>query len=224
MKPIEIKEGKVIFDSLFLDHFVKKVRGNNLTTALGIMTRINSTDGPQDITISDVATLCEFTEDTVFTALGKLNKLHINRKRVFDIIVSPDKKKASFEVMDIAAKITAAPANAEGSAAHAVLMYFGELYEAKYGVQYKFNFGRDMQLAKNKLCKQYDITVIYELINIAFKEYDRRWKNAQYTTLNFGGFCSWIHSNAYEIYKKRNLKNTKNLAADTFEDAHKDLW
>jgi len=78
------------------------------------------------------------------------------------------------------------------------LALFKEVYEEVYGTEYVVgNYGKDCKLLKDKVVTPYP-ELAQRIIEVAVREYDRKWKNAKFPRPTVGMF-SWVVNNVLDI-------------------------
>lgn len=82
-------------------------------------------------------------------------------------------------------------------------LFMAEYYK-KYGDKYPVNWGKDTALIKRKVTDVYKEEDLQEIIEMAFKLYDKIGNTKQYPRLTIGAFCSFVAERSYtEIIKAR---------------------
>lgn len=91
----------------------------------------------------------------------------------------------------------------------AFIQRFCELYYQYYGVNFNPTWGRDGAMVKNKLLNNYTDEELDAILEITFRDYQKRWANRQYPRPTLGGVCTFIANQALTIWQEEQKKQAK---------------
>ena len=86
---------------------------------------------------------------------------------------------------------------------------FCELYYEYYGVNFNPTWGRDGAMVKNKLLNNYTDEELDAILEITFRDYQKRWANRQYPRPTLGGVSTFIANQALAIWQEEQKKQAK---------------
>ncbi len=86
---------------------------------------------------------------------------------------------------------------------------FCELYYQYYGVNFNPTWGRDGAMVKNKLLNNYTDEELDAILEITFRDYQKRWANRQYPRPTLGGVSTFIANQALAIWQEEQKKQAK---------------
>jgi len=114
-------------------------------------------------------------------------------------------------VEETAAKPVKQAANSEGGRVEVtvkkwtsrdVAHYFAGVYEETFGQGYVINYQRELKGIKDKLLPNYDEKTLKGVIDVAVKDYQKRWGSVQYPLPTISMLTSWLANKAFAIYKQ----------------------
>lgn len=105
-----------------------------------------------------------------------------------------------------------------------VLEYYQQKYFEYYGVAYSPNYGRDIKLIKSKLMSVFTDEEIKLILDVAFREYSRRWETPKYKRVSIGALCSWIANEALTIAQKESQEAKRAQEAERKYDLTDNQW
>jgi hypothetical protein len=131
-------------------------------------------------------------------------------------------KKDSKENKQEEIKVVKKTPKKTGFNSHSVLDYFMEKYKETYQDHYSPNFIRDCSLIKTKLVEVYKEEDIKRIIDILFKEYDKRWKKERYPRPTIVALCSFLINECLSIKSQQEEKWMKEQKALAEADKYKE--
>lgn len=105
-----------------------------------------------------------------------------------------------------------------------VLEYYQQKYFEYYGVAYSPNYGRDIKLIKSKLMSVFTDEEIKVILDVAFREFPKRWETPKYKRVSIGALCSWIANEALTIAQKESQEAKRAQEAERKYDLTDNQW
>lgn len=90
-----------------------------------------------------------------------------------------------------------------------VVDYFQQKYFETYNVAYNPNWGRDSSMIKSKLLSKFTGSDIKTMVDVAFRDYDKRWKSSKYPRVTLGQISTWLGNKALTIVEEESKKQKK---------------
>lgn len=86
---------------------------------------------------------------------------------------------------------------------------FCELYYEYYNVNFNPSWGRDGAMVKNKLLPIYTDEELDAILEITFRDYQKKWSNRQYPRPTLGAVCTFIANQALAIWQEEQKKQDR---------------
>lgn len=181
----EVKESKqIVLDvNAIQNGIIKDIGVTEFSVLLAIMSGAVTS---KTITQKQIAECLGLSRPTVAAALQKLEekRLVIKDAKNYTIV---------YETATSEKKVT--PRD--------IISYFCTLYYNTYGVHYNPSWAKDSALIKNKLMVNYDVDTIFQVIDVVFNEYDKRWSNKQYPRPTISMLVTWLFNSALTLIQQQ---------------------
>lgn len=201
MKFVTHKENELSFNLPILNQILVDFVGVKTRVLIRLLMGLDSKGNCSTSLIAVMSDL-NVSKQTVNGAVNQMKKLKYNGGFVFkNINLKPT--IVTFEIADTD-EICLEKNVVEKASAKKTLDYFCEKFIEKYDKEFKGNFSMIMSKFRDIITATHTQEELYAIIDIAFEEYDARWKSEQYPVITPIAFTSFIFGECCFIYKKRN--------------------
>lgn len=201
MKLVIYKENQLSFNTALLNSVLSDFTGVKTRVLFRILMGLNG-DGKCVTNIMNVMSDLDISKQTVNGTINIMKKSQYDGAFIFkNINVTPT--TITFEIADTGEKCLEKNV-VEKANCKRTLDYFCEKFIEKYDKDIKGNFGLYMSKFRDIVTVTHTQEELYAIIDIAFEEYDTRWKSEQYPVITPISFTSFIFGECCFIYKKRN--------------------
>ena len=202
------KEGEDTFAGLNVSllnmGLFEKLTGNEFKVLFVILSSVER-DGTSTIAQSTIASKANLAKSTVLLAVNSIVKKKFNGNPIMAkrIIGKGVRSRTIYTFPDYIGQAVEQDTTEDRMTAPQVMKYFQDRYVEQFGIEYKPSYARDLGLIKRTIMTLYTDEQIKAIIDFAVKEYDKRWRTPQYTTITIGALCGWIAQATAKVLTER---------------------
>jgi predicted transcriptional regulator len=212
----------------FRNGLVSKLKPTNFAVFLAICSFMDE-KGECYPTQRQIADICGISKTTVNKAINELLEFEIDGKPLISrkLIKNGSTTYSVYTVNAVEIEGEAIDDKTEETAedtlfknnCREVALYFAKVYRETYGVNYSINYKRDLSLIKTKLIGTYTDEQLKKMIDVAVKEYDKRWKKPDFPRPTIPMLVSWLGQQALGVAmeEEKEFEEIQEMTSDSVE-------